>query len=479
MKKLHLNILLATLMSALAFASCEVEPDFPLPGFTEGNREVTFRRDTVPTSYDITFGMSLNNAVASIELIDGYDSEHITWIEDYNGMKSFSLTYTQDLTNIDTYNDTALYRKFRIVDTAGGAYNRMCKMNIKKLSRPEVVGLTDGKTIAIQGEIYKPSGKAATGMIALKSVEYLFGEESLYQKSFTDTVLYEYTLNKGVSLLDFNIEEGELYPFSVVVTDANDRSVATTINLSLVPAKMPTKIIWDNGNKYPHEIKMTLDEQERISVITVSYASALTGAFTDYDYILTYNDLGQVVSFNQDASTTYTNSFSYDAEGNLSSAFYYKSSREIKDFMYNDKELLTSCYHYNKIITFPYYTDPLELDFPLFSVHWGDRGPYYQTKMSQITEFHSLFMPTFIEELPPFFDMGAVRTEPIFTLFTNRLLPAKIEVPNSDIYGGTGTSSSTGTVTYDENENGTIHKITMNYASGSLKGIHTYTFVYE
>lgn len=471
MKKLDIHRAILALVVAFAFASCEVEPDFPLPGFTDGSREVTFRRDTVPTSYDITFGMSLSHAVESIELIDGYNSEHIDWIKDYKGDKSFSLTYTLDLTDVSDYNDTVLYRKFRIVDAAGGAYNRMCKMNIKKLSRPEVQGLTNGSTVSIQGEIYKPTGTAATGMIALKSVEYLFGGESLYKKEFTETI-YEYTLNKGVALNDFGIEEGQLYPFSVVVTDVNGRSATTTVNLTLVPAQMPSKIIWDNGNKYPHEIRMTFDEQDRISIITIGYTSALTGLMTDYNYIVGYNELGQVVSFSQEGSTTYTNAFKYDAEGKLSSAFYYKSSREIKNFAYDGNGLMTSLYHYNKTMTFPYYTDPLGLDFPLFSCYWGDRGPYYQTKMSQITEFHSVFMPTYIEGLPPFFDHGSVRTEPLYDLFTNCLMPAKVEIPQG--YDGTGSSSYSGTFSYTENEDGSINKITRTFGGETT----TYTFVY-
>lgn len=471
MKKLYITVLIA----ALAFASCEVEPDFPLPGFTDGSREVTFRRDTVPTSYDLTFSMNLSRAVESIELIDGYSNEHLDWIEDYNGTTQFDLVYTQDLTAISDYNDTTLYRKFRILDTAGAAYNRMCKMNIKKLSRPEVVGLTNGSTVSIQGEIYKPSGTAATGMIALKSVEYLFGDESLYTKTFTDTLIYEYPLSKGVSLLDFNIEKEELYPFSVVVTDANDRSETTTVNLALVPAMMPSKIIWDNGGAYFHEISMSFDVQERISVITVGYANGLTGVLTDYDYILEYNDLGQVISFNQDGSTTYTNKYEYNEDGSLKSAFYYKSGREIKDFVYDENGLMTSLYHYNKTMTFPYYTDPLGLDFPLLSVCWGNRGPYYQTKLSQFTEFYSFFLPTYIEELPPFFDQGSARTEPIYDLFTNKLLPAKMELPDSELYDGIGTSSYVGTYSYTLNEDGTLNRITKTL-SGSVSD--TYTFEY-
>lgn len=473
MKTLKIKHLLLVCLGLLAFASCQVEPDFPLPGFTDGSREVSFRRDTVPTTYDITFGMSLSAEVASIEVIDGYNNEHLDWINDHNGSTDFNLSYSIDLTKISSENDTVLYRKFRIVDSRDAAYNRMCKMIIKKLSRPEVVGMTEGSTVAIQGDIFKPSGTAATGMIALKSIEYLFGEESLYKQEFTgDSLIYEHSLSKGVALADYNIEKGTLYPFSVVVTDANDRSEKTTVNLSLVPALLPSKILWDNGKNYAHEILIATDEQDRISEITVRYANSTTGEFTDYLFLLEYNELGQVVSFNRDGSSTYTNKFEYDADGKLSSAFYRKSQREITDFTYDEKGLMTSIYHYNKTMTFPYTTDPLDIDLPLFSCYWGNRGPYYLTRMSQITEFYSVFVPTFIEELPPFFELGNTRSAPIYDLFTNRLLPAKVEIPEG--LDGTGSKSEEGIFTYTTNEDGTIDKIVRNFVSG----IDTYTFVY-
>lgn len=480
MKRSYIKQMLIVLCSILAFASCQIEPDFPLPGFTTGDREVTFRRDTVMYSYEITFGMELINGVSEITLSDGYTNEFIDNIYGYEGEKNFTLSYVEDLTPISLDVDTTLYRAFRIVDSKGGIFNRTCKLIIKKLSQPEVIGLTDGSTVSIQGPIYSPQGTAGTGMIPMASVEYLFADESRYKIEFTDTLVYEYKLNKGVSLNDDNLEEGNLYPFSIIVRDTEGRENTTTVNLKLTPAKMPSKVLWNNAGN-THELQFITDENNRISqVVLYTFYASNPGNNKIYNHVLTYDENDNVTSFKLEGDTRYDNFYTYDVDGKLSGVTCNNNNkpRQLSNFKYNEDGIMQSYYDGSTQVNYPLYTDPLGINLYLFSLYTGRYGISATTDYAQITSFNSVFMPTYIEGLPPFFAFTSSRQLPFVDLLTNMLIPDELS-PSSLIMSSLPTS---GKFTYEMNDDGTIHKIYVRYLTGSLStgtsATNSYEFVY-
>lgn len=452
MKKLYITVLIA----AFAFASCEVEPDFPLPGFTDGTRDVTFRRDTVPTSYDIGFSMTLSNPVKSIELIDGYNSEHIDWMEDYSGQKEFTLTYTQDLTGISSYNDTALYRKFRIVDTAGGAYNRMCKMTILKLSRPEVIGISEGSTVNIQGEIFKPTAKIATGMVPLKSVEYLWGEETCYYYEFTDS-RYEYTLNKGVGLMDYDVDEGAEYPFSIVVTDTNNRSETTKFNVKVSPMVKPSRVIFTNTANTVYYFDFTYDDENRIT--EMAYINAKTGS-TSYTYIFAYDDNDMVSSLTRRSSSDRIIDYSYDENNRLTAIGNYK---DYTNFTYDGDGTLLKYHNGSEYIERPFYADILDINAKLLTLYMNYYGPNTSDSyIAEVKSYSSVYMPTYIKGLPPFINFGTATAQYfLYDLFCYMLMPSYVSLLDGYESGSEANYSA------EMNEDGTLHRVTATYSANS------------
>tara|TARA_R110001606_G_scaffold399236_1_gene582624 strand:- start:21166 stop:22671 length:1506 start_codon:yes stop_codon:yes gene_type:complete len=501
MKKLAKYLTLLTIMSLLGFYSCKIEPDFPLPGFENSEREVTIRRDTVPEFFELKLQLNVPNGVSSIEVKDGLTNEHLGNVEGYDNQKEFEMTYKLDLRQISKEKDTVFNLLFRVVDNYDIGFNKAVIVNVKKESRPEIINFEGGDVIKLSGPIYKPEGDAVTGAVPLKSIEYIFnGNQKYFYEVPNDTLIYEFELKKGISFQNDNMVKNQPYPFSIIVTD--NRGLTYTKEVSLVLSaslQIPKKIIYYDQRNRTTTINIGTDNASRID--SVSYAN---GSST-YTYTFEYGTDDKVNKmvysnyysrYKRDTRTEYN--FAYNATGQISSIrkIYYRvydSHPTVQEdyeeeviaqrFTYDSSGAPDGFYGQSEVVEGPFYTDPFDLGEPLFS-------GYYQTydvtstlarNFSSVEEFKTVFMPTYIEGLPPFVYTNSSSNMWFYDLFTRKLMPNKVRAQSQEYKDASYTYLREPNYSYSTTSEGLIDRMTLTFTGGgsSYKGKnYIYEFTY-
>jgi len=465
-----------------------VEPDFPLSGFENTQREITIRRDTVPDFFDLKLNLNVPNGVKNIEVTDGLTNEFIDYIDGYKDKRNFDMVYKIDVRPISKKIDTVLHFLFRVVDNNDIGFNKAVIINIKKESIPELIEFEGGDVINLSGPIYKPEGIASTGAVPLKSIEYTFdGNQKYFYQVPNDTIIYEYELSKGVSFQKDNMLKNQPYPFSITITDTRGLTYTKEVSLilSVVP-QIPKSISYYNHKNKLTIINIETDDLNRIDSVYYSTSSSIFTfsfeygendkvnkmAYSSYykkyardtrnEYEFEYNEGGQVETIRK----VYYKVF--DDEPSIQED--YEESLIAQRFDYDSTGFPTSFYGESEVVEGPFYTDPFDLGEPLFS-------GYYQTynitstlerNFSEVIEFKTVFMPTFIEGLPPFVYTSSPTMGWFYDLFTRKLMPDKVrsqrpEYYNNDAYYYLWEPN----YSYETTPEGLIDRMTLTFTGGS------------
>ncbi|MCG8578290.1 MAG: hypothetical protein MI866_00135 [Bacteroidales bacterium] len=317
----QITYILSTLLISLAFSSCQLEPDFPVPGFDNTDLEWEIRRDTVPTIFEMGIFMTVPNGIETIEVKDAITNDHIDYITGYEGKQEVKMIYPLDLTPISTDVDTVLNFTFRAVDKRGAGFNRSVRLHVYKTSRPELVDLEGGKQVNINVPVYAPRGRVTCGAVPIKSIEYRFNDEQrFYFEPPADTLIYDYDLATDVGLK--NMENGgDTGLFEIIITDDRDWVYTEQINLTFVDyVIVPSKVSFTS--------KEWIIETDEFNRIIKMQTTASTGDTDQLD--ISYHDNGYVEHINSSYTTP--------------SVIYMHSSTYVFDELNRYKEIRKTTY---------------------------------------------------------------------------------------------------------------------------------------
>ena len=283
-----------TLCAMLFFGACEDEPQFPDPGFDMlTDKELTIRRDTAE-EFMLQLKVNALAGIEKIQILNGRNYNVIDELNQYNGQKEFVFQYPLSFEGIDKSRDSVLIYTVRIMTYDKRAYNSSFKINLLKLSVPEITTPYNG-VIGTTIPLVLVKGDITTGMYTLESIK-IFIDDNLQLDVPKDEIqgLSTYSLNK---IIPYNFENEKDYNLCIEITDNKGQIRNENLTVRGVELKKPKTIDVLEQNTIIGTYEFIYDEQGRIS----------TYQYTDikYDY------------YNIDAT------FIYDAQGHVSTLDYY------------------------------------------------------------------------------------------------------------------------------------------------------------
>ncbi len=489
MMKIKYLINIAALL-ILVLWSCQKDPEFPDPGFELEDQEVEVRRDTADV-YSVQMQMEVPNGVENIEILNATNYELIETIEAYDGKKNFVFNYDIDLTPFET--DTVLYYIFKVNDKDNRTTNRGFTLSVKQFSFPEI-RLVGGTSLNVVVPIYQLKGLVSTGLNELESVQVLFkGDEVFYYAPDASSAEYEYILSKTIGF--GTLVEGEEYNLDIIIKDRKGQSSTITVTVRKSDVlKLPATInVYNSYRNTTDVITISYDDNKRIH--QMEHYFGYSGLIQEY--FLVYNDMGMVDTITRKAryDSDYYQEYGYDYYNQI---FKYKEGTtqldqilrynyfvsddgsveitkdneiESQDFQYDENGVLVS--YYGKSATYQAnYVDPFETGEKIFAEYWEyDYYKVVEKNREYRTTFEPVYMPSYIEGLPPYTSVTSVR-EVFCDLFLTKYVVTSTEA-TSDEYDGTYLEEPS--YTYETDADGNVTTITRNFL---YNGWDTRYFVY-
>lgn len=277
-------ILLLTLL-----AGCASDPVFPDPGFdllTEKNFVV--RRDTAD-SFTIALNVKAPGGIDVIQILDGRTFDVVEELPQYKGRTDFLFNYRLDFSNINKNQDSTMIYNVRIQTQDNRAFNSSFKINLKKLSVPEIM-LSNGDIIGTTVPVVGILGVVSTGIYKIGSVKiYVNGTEK-----------YSVPQEKLEGKSEYRLETNIFYPFAVgkedqlsveLVDERGQRKQVDITVKGIEPKKVKHMVVTKDDKPYG-TIDFEYDALWRMTRIT-SISSA--EAWMSFSAGFTYNEAGQVV----------------------------------------------------------------------------------------------------------------------------------------------------------------------------------------
>ncbi len=486
MKKTYL--LLVVVLGLALMWSCQDDPEFPDPGFELEDQSVEVRRDTADV-YTLSMEMEVPNGVDHIEVLNATNYDLIETVTGYEGKTNFSFNYEIDLTSFEQ--DTTLYYIFKVVDKDDRSTNRGFTLTVKRFSFPEIT-LVGGTSLNVVVPIYQVKGIVSTGLNELESVQVLFkGEEQFIYVPEADTAVYDYVLSEVIGF--GTLESGEEYELDIIIKDNIGQESTTTITVRKSDGlKQPTGVkVYNFYNGYTDHIDIIYDEMDRVSQMVYIFQSG-SERFID----LYYNELGDVYTIDyyyyyeslpgyrhltqnfeyKEGTSQLEQIVRYDYDMYDGSSTPVDNNREVEssNFVYDENGILVSFFGKSETLNV-YYADPFNTGESIFAEYWQslDYNSITQEQRQHRSAFEPVYMPTYIDGLPPF-----VTVLPVAQVFNDLLF---------DLYVVTKTEVSSSdpelmwepTYTYTTDEEGNLATYTRNYLwNGWQSRGYTYTFEY-
>lgn len=316
MKKISILGILFPLVILLAGA-CQDDPRFPDPGFDlMTGKNINIRRDTAD-SYKISLQVKAPAGIDVIQIIDGRTYEVLEELPEYKGKKEFEFQHTISFEGIPKTQDSVLMRMVRIVTLDTRAYNSSFKINIKKLSVPEVL-LPHNNILGVASPIVGIRALITTGIHAITGIKVsVEGEEKYVVPATEFQGLSEYKLTTNIQ---YPFVSGQEYLMQIEVADSKGQMHREDITVKGIEMKKPKSIQYEQNGKPIGLYTFVYDEQNRIQ--QANYDDYLNAAASTKTTFL-YQEDGQVTRVNYFYGTWNNEiylKFDYDNEGKLTTS---------------------------------------------------------------------------------------------------------------------------------------------------------------
>ena len=195
---------------------CEDDPRFPDPGFDMlTDKQLTVRRDTAE-SYTIHLKVNAPAGIQTIQLLDGRTYDVIEDMTEYQRKTVFDFSYKIGFEGIDKNRDSVLIYTVRIVTEDRRAYNSSFKINLLRLSVPEIT-LDGGNIIGTTAPLVVARGKVTTGINSIKSIRIFVDDRQQIELSGEEFEgVSEYDLEQ---IVPYDFETGKEYELRIEITD--------------------------------------------------------------------------------------------------------------------------------------------------------------------------------------------------------------------------------------------------------------------
>lgn len=409
MKKIFIQGVFLPLLFLLVWG-CQDDMRFPDPGFDlMTGKNITIRRDTAD-SYVISLKVNAPAGIDVIQILDGRNYQVLEELPEYKGKKEFQFQHAISFKEIPNTQDSVLMRMVRIVTLDTRAYNSSFKINVKKLSVPEVL-LPHNNILGVASPIVGIRALITTGINKIAGIKvYIEGQEK-YAVPVTELEgLSEYKLTANIQ---YPFVQGQEYLMRIEVADTKGQVHQEDITVKGVEMRRPKGIQYElNGKPYGY-YTFGYDEKHRIQYADFeNYVNA--SASTKAEFI--YREDGKVTQVNYLYGTWNWQlylKFAYDSEGRLMTSMLGRYMIEdesqvfvfptAQNFVYRGDGTVKQFDVGVNTIEEVQYTDGFMPDEKICTESW-------MTLLSSISkgnrrvkaDFIPILFPTYIEGLPIF-----------------------------------------------------------------------------
>lgn len=458
---------------------CDDDPQFPDPGFDMlTDKQLTIRRDTAE-SYTIHLKVNAPAGIQTIQLLNGRTYDVLEDMTEYRGKTLFDFNHEIPFTEIDKNRDSVLIYTVRIVTEDRRSYNSSFKINLLKLSVPEIA-LEGGNIIGTTAPLVVARGKVTTGINTIRSIRIFIDEQQQIELSGTELEgVSDYDLEQ---VIPYTFETGKDYRLRIEITDSKNQIHNEPITVKGIALKKPHRITRLKNNVPYMTYDLTYDEQERMKTIYFDYVDWPGEMAVDAEF--TYDNEGRVTRVDYEYMGYYRFylEYSYDASGQL---------EKVVDARYDGPELVTEREKLQNFIYRPdgtisafdvnvttvnelQYADGFLPGEKIFTEKWSTRPGSMSLGNRRVKDgFSPVLMPTYIEGLPPVTFLTYIDMFP--ELFMYKYLYTK-EVPG---YGNTESATTTfPEYSYSCDENGQIEEFVYKQYPANTYYWHYFRFEY-
>lgn len=428
--------LMAVALAGTLFA-CQDIPAFPDPGFDFiSDKTVEVRRDTAD-SYEIVMRMNVPNGVDRIELLNGMNYELIESFAEYKGKDRFEFKYRVDFSNINV--DTTLNFIIKVIDLDARSFNRGMTIKVKRFSIPEIL-VNSGDHVGISSPTYLVRAKITTGMNTIDSIKVLF--EGKVQKTIVPDHLIKDTIINELVVLG-TMEWDKEYHLDIVAKDNKGQETTKRLTVLRKELQKPKSLSYYEAGIFWGTIYFQYDDKGRLK----SYVWDYTRIKQVYTYTYTYNEQGLVSSVAWQyyyPTGLYTNYYKdrYYYKPNSTQLDYATSQNEklydtgafvsnsetkfIENVVYNSNGTISSVVSGATLIDNLSYDPGFTPNDWIFAEYWYT--PYSAIRMQyrqKRIDFQPVFMPTYVEGLPPFSSESGYTKELFCNLFISKYIYGK------------------------------------------------------
>lgn len=395
------------------FVACNSDPVFPDPGFDMlSDKNFTVRRDTAE-EFMIKLNVKAPAGINVIQILDGRTFNVLEELTEYRGQKDFLFQHALSFEGIDKNKDSVLIYNVRIVTNDERAYNSSFKINLKKLSMPEVA-LPNSNIIGTCAPVVGIRGIVTTGVYKIKSIKvYVEGEERYVVPEEELKGLSEYKLDANIS---YNFQVDREYPVEIEVYDERGKVHRESLTVKGIRMKKVSsvEVAYRGSSKYA-KYDFEYDEEDRINkIIYFQYTDSIGSSYT-MDFV--YNQEGDVEQarycFHKDPSfpTVVFMDFTY-VDGRLEKIVHWATKLTDPDYYYEYAKFQNFKYRpdgtYQTFdIGITTYDDIQYVDgfFPgekIFAEEWKNSPESMSLGIRRMkSDFVPVLNPIYIKGLPP------------------------------------------------------------------------------
>lgn len=401
---LNMLVLLLTLL-----AGCASDPVFPDPGFDLlTDKKIVIRRDTAD-SYTIALNVKAPAGIDNIQILNGRTFDVLEELPQYKGKKDFLFNYRLNFDGIDKNRDTVLIYNVRIQTLDERAFNSSFKIDLKKLSVPEIM-LPNNEVIGTTVPLVSIIGLASTGIYKISSLKiYVNGEEKYVvpQEELAGKSEYRFETN-----IYYPFEVGREDLVSIELADERNQKKRTDITVKGIEPKRVRSLRVTEDNKPYGYMNFEYNGHGQIVKI-ISICSAMST--TSFSISFEYNQEGQVKHCDY-YLTDYPNTMVYIDFNYVNGVLH--DAKHIRYYVDNPSDISV----YDDFQNFKYRADGTVQSYDvgittikevqyangfvegekLFAEKWNDRVSRIPLGSRQIkTGFVPVINPIYIKGMPP------------------------------------------------------------------------------